>query len=648
MMAETPAANKLGHGKYRRDLDGLRGISMLWILIYHNFPSVMPNGYLAIDMFFIVSGLLITRIVIDQIDSGRFTFRNFFERRIRRILPALLVALLGTLLAGGAILMRFEYEQLARHFLASVLFFQNFQLMGEAGYFDHASIYKPLRHVWSLAVEEQFYFVWPAVLVLGFRFAISRAWLTALLVASSFLYAQLAFDALSESYYSPFARAWELLSGGLAAIILNRVGWTYFYKWGPWLAALGIGLMAISMLMPLAVLDFATWTPLIPVVGTLLVILGGETNWMSRILIQNRLVVWTGLISYSLYLWHWPILSFATIVYDAMPPHALRVAGIALSFLIAWASWRFIEEPARKVWSFRKLGILLAAILVASGAVIAFVLLRPLSAEERRDDRVNDLIAGWDWDYSENEICREAYGDEADTFCYQSRTGAPEIVLIGDSLANHLTPGIIDQPRFEGANVLSIGRCGLVAWTSVEPSQCELQDRVLAASDKVDLVIVGGGWPAIDEQGRFDFKSRSVRVADPYGVRFRKDLLARLRSFARPGRRIVVVGPKPELGYDVRRCFGRPLVAPSGTCRLTARQVEGGSTQRVRAMLKEVVDQVPGAILVDPAPLFCDANGCDYVSREGLPYLRDNVHFSTLGSDRVAGLIAQELARSDR
>jgi len=633
---------------YRPEIDGLRSIAVVPVILFHAGFGLFSGGFVGVDIFFVISGFLITSIIAREMQAGRFSLLTFYERRARRILPALFLIMLLCLPVAWQILVPRDLKDFAQSLVAVSTFTSNILFWRETGYFGTEAELKPLLHTWSLAVEEQFYFVWPAVLVLGFRFAISRAWLTALLVASSFLYAQLAFDALSESYYSPFARAWELLSGGLAAIILNRVGWTYFYKWGPWLAALGIGLMAISMLMPLAVLDFATWTPLIPVVGTLLVILGGETNWMSRILIQNRLVVWTGLISYSLYLWHWPILSFATIVYDAMPPHALRVAGIALSFLIAWASWRFIEEPARKVWSFRKLGILLAAILVASGAVIAFVLLRPLSAEERRDDRVNDLIAGWDWDYSENEICREAYGDEADTFCYQSRTGAPEIVLIGDSLANHLTPGIIDQPRFEGANVLSIGRCGLVAWTSVEPSQCELQDRVLAASDKVDLVIVGGGWPAIDEQGRFDFKSRSVRVADPYGVRFRKDLLARLRSFARPGRRIVVVGPKPELGYDVRRCFGRPLVAPSGTCRLTARQVEGGSTQRVRAMLKEVVDQVPGAILVDPAPLFCDANGCDYVSREGLPYLRDNVHFSTLGSDRVAGLIAQELARSDR
>jgi len=642
-MTGATIANRAGQSTYRRDIDGLRGVAILGVLLGHTFPEVVPSGFFGIDVFFVISGLLITRIVIDRVDEGRFTFRDLFERRIRRILPALVIVLFATMVAGAILLLRSEFITLSRHFVASLFFFQNFNLMGEAGYFDYDSMLKPLRHIWSLAVEEQFYLVWPALLVLGFRFRIGRLWLTIALAAASFLYAQLAFDTLPASYYSPFARAWELLAGGLAAIVFNRIGWGYFERWGGGLVALGIALIAVAMLVPLAVLNFATWTPILPVLGTLLVVFGGEANAISRILIQNRLVVWTGLISYSLYLWHWPILSFATIMYDAMPPQAVRLAGIAASFLIAWASWRFIEEPARKAWPFRTLIIRLTAAVLASCAVIAFALLRPLSTEGQREARVNDLIAGWEWEYSENSLCRDAYGDAADTFCYQSREGAPDIMLIGDSMANHLVPGILSYTRFAGSNLLSIGRCRPVAWTSAEPAQCDLQDRVLATTDGVDLVIVGASWPRIDVEGRYDFAPLIAGASDPSGARFRKDLLARLRSFARPGRRIVVVGAKPELRYHVRRCIGRPFVDPMETCRLSADQIETGGTQRVNAMLEEIVGQVPGAVLVDPSPLFCDAAGCDYLTADGLPYLRDDVHFSTLGSARVANLLAQEL-----
>lgn len=354
----------LTHPKYRPDIDGLRAVAIISVVAFHAFPGKLPGGFIGVDIFFVISGFLISKIIFSSLERDRFSLVEFYVRRIRRIFPALILVLVSCLIFGWFVLFDNEYRQLGKHTTASAGFIQNFILWRESGYFDKSAATKPLLHLWSLAIEEQFYIFWPLLLA----FVWKRHWnfliLTAIIGAASFA-ANLYFTHSSpiSSFYLPVSRFWELMVGGLLAYItLHRPQLIEKHKNGQ--SIIGIALVLIGLLILNDGKLFPGWWALLPTLGTFFIISAGPNAWLNQKLLANQVMVWIGLISYPLYLWHWPLLSFL-MIQEGEPSRVERIGAVFIAVVLSWLTYRFIEKPFRFGGNLRiKAFILLITLLI--------------------------------------------------------------------------------------------------------------------------------------------------------------------------------------------------------------------------------------------------------------------------------------------
>ena len=353
-MGATPEL-KASHG-YRPDVDGLRAVAVISVVAYHGFPTLLPGGFVGVDIFFVISGFLITGIILDDLVRGTFTFADFYSRRVRRIFPALIVVLFASFVAGLIFLLPDEFAQLGRHIASGALFVSNVTLYREVGYFDTSAELKPLLHLWSLAVEEQYYAVWPVLLVL-LRGRLSRGWLLVVAIGLTSFALNVAYVQKQPSavFYLPLTRFWELMIGGALAYGLRRTGPSVLrrsafiarYEQGlrNAVSAAGAAMLVIAFVVIDVGKGFPGMLALLPTVGAALIVLAGPTAWVNRFL-SLGVMVWIGVISYPLYLWHWPMLAFGRILTVRLLP-TTTLALIALSVVLAWLTYRFVEVRFR-------------------------------------------------------------------------------------------------------------------------------------------------------------------------------------------------------------------------------------------------------------------------------------------------------------
>ncbi len=380
---------------YRPDIDGLRAIAVLSVVTFHAFPNLLRSGFVGVDIFFVISGYLITSIILTDLARQSFSLRNFYARRARRIFPALIVVLSCCLIAGAFLLLPDDFARLGKHTATGAGFIANLALWQEANYFDVASDTKILLHLWSLGIEEQFYLIWPALMLLAWCARLRRFVLIATALAISLVYSiKVTPTDPVAAFYSPASRLWELAAGASlanltlsappAAIWIERaiatVIATIFFDdeavnadriYRNVLSTLGLTLVLASVAVITRRHEFPGWWALMPVIGTYLLILAGPAAWLNRWLLANPLMVWFGLISYPLYLWHWPLLTFARIEYGSLsPPPQLLAAMVASSVVLAWLTYRYVEKPIRfgikaKAWPVPAL----VTAMIAIGAV---------------------------------------------------------------------------------------------------------------------------------------------------------------------------------------------------------------------------------------------------------------------------------------
>jgi peptidoglycan/LPS O-acetylase OafA/YrhL len=367
----TVQQSHLSHPKYRPDIDGLRAIAVLAVVAFHAFPTWVRGGFIGVDVFFVISGYLISTIIFENLEKGTFSFSEFYARRIRRIFPALLTVLLACFIFGWFALLADEFKQLGRHMAAGAAFVSNFVLWGEVGYFDNAADTKPLLHLWSLGIEEQFYIIWPPLLWFAWKRQFNLLTITILIAIASFV---LNMDGIKQdpiaTFYSPLTRFWELLCGSLLAWLtlykqdacanikhkIDSVLVAVVYRdhrsgdgklFSNVLSFIGFFLLIYGFWRINRELSFPGKWALIPVMGAVLIITAGSQAWVNRIFLSNKLAVWFGLISFPLYLWHWPLLSFARIIESETPSPNVQIVAVVLSVLLAWLTYRLIERPIR-------------------------------------------------------------------------------------------------------------------------------------------------------------------------------------------------------------------------------------------------------------------------------------------------------------
>ena len=439
---------------HRPEIDGLRALAVLPVILFHAGFSLFGGGYVGVDVFFVISGFLITSIIVGELRAGRFSIVRFYERRARRILPALFFVMLVCLPAAWLWMLPQEAAAFGRSLVAVSVFLSNLLFWRTSGYFDLAADEKPLLHTWSLGVEEQFYIVFPLLVALCWRLGVRRLGLLLLgLAGVSLLASQWALGryALASFFLAPL-RAWELLVGALLALGSDaQLRFRPVAGWPGW-AQQALGLLGLVLiLVPVFVYDAATpfpgWHALPPVLGTGLVLAcvrpGSAAGWLLTL----RPVLWLGMISYSAYLWHQPLLAFARLSRTSLPSPWLLGGLAGLSLLLGHLSWRYVEAPFRRGshWSRR-------AVFVGSAAgtglfmVLGGVLVATQGLPQRWPLQTRQLI-----EPAKTRIEGCPAVDAWLRVCHIGQAGKPgAVALLGDSHAYALASALHERLAHDG------------------------------------------------------------------------------------------------------------------------------------------------------------------------------------------------------
>jgi peptidoglycan/LPS O-acetylase OafA/YrhL len=642
----TSYTKHLSHPKYRPDIDGLRAIAVLSVVAFHAFPSWVKGGFVGVDVFFVISGYLISTIIFENLDKGTFSFAEFYVRRIKRIFPALILVLIASYTFGWFALLADEYKQLGKHIAAGAGFVSNIVLWNEAGYFDNSAETKPLLHLWSLGIEEQFYIVWPFLLWLAWRRNFNLFTITIVVaVVSFYLNVKGVHKDAIATFYSPQTRFWELLCGSLLAwatlykkdtlgsIKAKLDGWLAFVvcrkaKDGNGktlsnaLSFLGLFLLAYGFYRINKDFSFPGKWAVVPVLGAILIIFSEPNAWGNRTILSNPIAVWFGLISFPLYLWHWPLLSFARIIESEVPSRGVRIGAVLLAIVLAWLTYKFVERPIR----LGKHSKVKTTALVVLMLVVGYVGYNTYDRGglEFRTKNSEEFISYYEnsfptWKYFnkinlskqwrsecaffngrkylaegqlEGGVTDSKPVDKLDASCYERDPRFEKSVLIwGDSHAQALSPGVVNNiPKTW--QVLQVASSGCNPNPNIETpsvvSQCNQSNffaiRTIEKS-KPDVVVVA--------------------QARGHSVKSMKDITEKLRTLG--VRKILFLGPTPEWTADLPKIIARQLwiTKPKRTLIGINQDILKSNEQLLREFTPSDV-----AEYVDVIGFFCDANGC--------------------------------------
>ena len=643
---------------YRPDVDGLRAIAVLSVVVYHMRESILPGGFTGVDIFFVISGYLITGLIAKELATNEFSIARFYVRRAKRILPALFTVLLVTTLLSLVLLVPSEIRALGRTLGATAAFISNIVFWQDIDYFDVGAHRKPLLHTWSLAVEEQFYVIWPILLMLIARIKPLLRPAVAIGIGLSFLLScYAALEHPPSAFFLLPSRAWELLAG--AALALGFVPTPRTEQSRNVAAVTGLALIAIGVSRLDSTSAFPGWNALWPCLGALLIIAAGETgsNAVRRFVLERRPVIFIGLISYSLYLWHWPLLVLARIAgrgaLDLLPATVIVAIAIGLSIL----TWHFIERPFRAGAHTPAATPVLVRYAMASLAMIAVgvVLQRPngverfASPEIIRADRArfetNPLSASclrWQADRS------ELPGDE----CVSPiEHGNRRVVLWGDSHADAVAPAFVESFKGDFAvHQLTMAGCPPLvdvhvtsATTDYEP--CEIHNRKVleyATTDsRVEAVVLSARWPLYTDVARFgDDPGPIVYLLDghdspsieSFRKAFTKGLSATLDALVKANRRVIVLGTIPAVGFNVPECIARNYM-PFSSRRDCRPELDAVRTQLAYAEteIQRQTSNRPGVCAVYPVRAICPDGGCITEHDGKILYANDD-HLSLAGA----------------
>jgi peptidoglycan/LPS O-acetylase OafA/YrhL len=541
------------HLPYRRDIDGLRAVAVLSVVAFHAFPRVIKGGFVGVDIFFVISGYLISAIILENLRKNTFTFKGFYAKRIARIFPALILVLILSAIFGWAILLPNEYKQFGTNLAGGAGFVSNLVLWSEAGYFDTAVELKPLLHLWSLGVEEQFYIFFPFLLYFGYTKKLNLiVWTLGITFASFFVNLHLVRHEPVEAFYSPVARFWEIMTGSaLAQISLRRTASATHCdgqqnSWKSPLTELSAVLGALMIAVAIVILNstrvFPGWWATLPTVGAALLIGAGPEAFLNKRILGSRPFVFIGLISYPLYLWHWPLLAFSKIASSSPPSAVVRSVLIATSLLLAWFTYRLIERPIQRRRE-RPMVVWALGTTMAAACVFGITTWHEAGFKFRFDNSIQDY-ANFTPDFHADARYHECWlspEENVGTFspaCVDrlspSRPQEGLIVVWGDSHAARLFPGIAktERGKFRLAEYARDGCSPILAYGYKNCADGNLFVMRRIEEIKPDVVVMFGVWNAY------------IDLTDPHTF---DKLDATIKQLIASGvKRVVVVGPAPQ------------------------------------------------------------------------------------------------------
>ncbi|WP_074121766.1 acyltransferase family protein [Bradyrhizobium sp. AS23.2] len=610
---------------YRPHIDGLRAVAVMVVVLFHAFPEIVPGGFIGVDVFFVISGFLISGITFDQVSDGSFTLSDFYARRVRRIVPALLLVTGITVAASWLVLLPSAFAHFGQQVLASSLFGANFFFWLQSGYFSPDASSFPLLHLWSLGVEEQFYIVWP---LLALVLAKPRQWLVAILLigGASFLLSVMLADHREFDFYLPATRAWELMAGAALAWLDSRVPAMKKLPISSFLFGIGLALITASSFLFDQTVQYPSWRAAVPVTGAALIVTAGAQSRFAAFVLSNRAAVFTGLISYPLYLWHWPVLVLAAAA-KFMPLTPLeRGAAVAIAYALAAATFRFVELPIRSKRAPRTHVVTLTAGLAAIAVVGAII----TGADGFPNRFPADLLiadserpAAWRVDECLLNLASQTQFVQS---CVENRR--PLVAVWGDSTAAALMPGMRDIQSRSPFGLAQLTASSCQPLLTGGPPSCEANNRrVLALIEQVhpDVVLLAGFGP-LDEAEK---EGWAATVAALKGIRTR----------------VVVIGPAPLWKRGLPEQFLSYYI--SHRDRLPERSITQVKNLWDERSAKQFFTQ-QNVEYASAWDRLCNADGClTRIDEKGLSAL-DGVHLSAIASIFLVNSINNDVALAPR
>lgn len=661
-------SNKLDHklpSPHIRFIDGVRALAITLVLLYHFFPEYAKGGFLGVDIFFVISGFLITKIICEN-NNNEFSFIRFYENRLIRLVPALLVIIFFSVLLGWFALLPLEYKALSKQIISSVLFVSNFLFLQEAGYFDISSQNKPLLHLWSLAVEMQLYMIWPVILVMVRRLKFDTAKAILVLIIGSFsLNILLNENHAVINFYNPFSRLWEFLFGGFLFSVGHGKNPVNFQlashpklkTIAPW-----VGLTSIVLTATAIDAQDSGWLALIPVLGTLLIIYAGGQRWLTQKIFSNNFSVWVGVISYPLYLWHWVVLYFLNTFLHGKLDVQTKLLGLITSIALAWVTHIGIEKPIQANRNLWVKGLLVFQLL------LVFVVSLTVYFGNGLPNRISQEIANFelaaiDWAHPES---LDPFSFEGQTY-YVKKTGAHNTtVFVGDSSLEQYTPRINEVIKVRGqevSNVLFFTRGGCSPIPSVnanyghEPCDAPVHAlKYLSLDPQIDTVVIGGAWPIyFSDQFNYRYKDstdyKSTAVGNNGYQIALSNLAARIQQFKRPHLKVYLAlytpfGKQLDPYALIDRNLGKyPHVfnLPDHTLDMKGiyAQLNYSVVEKdLRAMAKDLDVEI-----IDPFLYLCTAGQCATQTEEHQAIYKDQGHMSASFARKHATFIDRTILK---
>lgn len=618
---------------YRREIDGLRAIAVLPVILFHAGFEMFSGGFVGVDVFFVISGYLITTIILAELEHGKFSIIDFYERRARRILPALYLVMLVCVPFAWFWLLPSDMKDFSLSLIAVSVFASNILFKRESGYFDTAAELKPLLHTWTLAVEEQYYIIFPLFLLLFWK--LGKRWILVtlglLFIASLALAQWGSYAKPAAAFYLLPTRVWELLTGVFAAFYLSQANRKDFGKSLNELGCcIGFALIIYAVIFYNKNMPFPGFYALVPTIGTVLIILFATPQTSFGRFIGNKVFVGLGLISYSAYLWHQPIFAFARHKGLSDDSRSLFLLLSLFSLVLAFLSWYYVEVP------FRKRGIISRRLIFSLGIIFSslFISIGFIGQNKNGfESRFERVLSGDIGHLNFHKYIDERYFDcepaviaeNALTWndflrCKQSKNGTPEIVLLGDSHAEHLFLGLAEYIPNKNIGFYIFGEKPYI-----DADDFKLIFNEILNNNKPQHVVL-----AMHYAGRLD----------SLGSGLYEGFSGTIKALIKAGKSVSLVGDVPRFSHDPGLCVYSFSAQSRSSCVISRDYFERQSLIYENILVRLAEEY--GLQYFSVYNNLCDEYSCS-MDKGGVILYRDNNHLNIFGSQIIGKSLAERL-----
>ena len=672
----TNQPNQLKHNSnYRPDIDGLRAIACLAVVFFHAFPhsfkGAFQGGFIGVDIFFVISGYLISSILYKKIYASDISFKenllDFYVRRVRRIFPALIAVLLFLIVVANIEFFEDEYKRLSLHLFGGATYISNFILYREdGGYFDVGVDKKPLLHLWSLGVEEQFYIIFPLFLYLIYKCKINLLlFLIAFTVVSFALNVYDVYTGFSsKAFFMPYTRFWELSAGSLLAYFncfaKTKVETTISIKRDNYLSIAGIVVLALGFLiLKNSAHNFPGVKAILPILGSVVIIVSGPNAIINKYILSHKVLVFLGLISYPLYLWHWPLLSVCNIIEAGIPSRTIRITAVFLSFVLATLTYYFIEPKLRYGMNGNKKALGLFIVMFAIG--IYGITEYKYSYTQNLNSRLKiEPMKIAEWHY---KICLTKYPEwsSQDHNCLIENDPSKgiSVAIMGDSHSAHLLQGMYNLKN-RSYNIHSFSISGHVPyygfksltknadkhWSEMRSNGAKVWDRAFMDEllDPNVKVFVLAHNPACSRNDITDTLNSNSSLSSE-----QLHLIGAKRTFdllKKHNKQVIIVKDNPTLPFAPQKCNPRPIVFHKQLCSFDRTFFDNNEPRNFyNSVIEKVSKEYDNISFIDLSDLICDRTQC-YLKANNKVIYEDLNHLNITGSMLVAPLIDDAIRRA--